>query len=59
MAVFQVVMPCSLLVRTVTTKLESIKSQKTTIAKKPQITPQINTYKFRYVVLFLPYMKEK
>lgn len=35
MAVFQVVMPYSLLVRTVTTKLEGIKSQKTATAMKP------------------------
>jgi len=35
MAVFQVVMPYSLLVRTVTTKLKGIKSQNTTTAMKP------------------------
>jgi hypothetical protein len=59
MAVFQVMMPCSLLVRTVTTKLESIKSQKTATVVKPQITPQRNICKYWYVILFLPYMEEK
>jgi hypothetical protein len=56
MAVFQVVMPCSLLIITVTMKLESIKSQKTATAMKPQITPERNIYKYWYVILFLPHL---